>query len=495
MRHQNISARMIAVVIVSVGLGDSLAPAEDDASPPHVSLARYYYPQDVGQIEVAITGVNSDQSSVTIEISKQPGSKVLASSTILIAAGEEKSSVSFDFADFKEGRYVVSAHVNGADDDPTPSVHRVFFRRDIQPAAEPPKPARMTIRSDGILLANGKPFCPFFACPTDTISPLAEKCFNVEYGEFGLVSNALRRQKVGLPWVTREDGKEFIVMPEEQQMLHGIREIVESGRSDPSLLCWFMKYESKIPMYRGEKGSRVRIDNVAELTKIHHFIKSLDPDHLTAIEVEHGLGRQWPNDMTPYRNCADVLEVAIRPSYNRELIPGFVTAFEEVREIVGPGKPLLVWIGSSIPSANYRTAEEIRCATYLALMHGAAGTIYHMGHHGIDPAHTRHWSVYAGLAREVEQLFDIITAPKHRAHALIAVDNESINWCVRNYGDKIYLIATNTTGRLIHATFSMSERASTLKKVAPLYENRIIETEDNAFTDVFTAYELVVAAM
>ena len=92
---------------------------------------------------------------------------------------------------------MVSAHVKGAGDDPTDSIHRVFFRRDIQPAAEPPKPTRMTIRSDGILLANDKPFCPFFACPTDVISPLAKKCFNVEYGEFGLVSNPLRRQKVG----------------------------------------------------------------------------------------------------------------------------------------------------------------------------------------------------------------------------------------------------------------------------------------------------------
>ena len=82
MRYQSVCARMIAAVIMSVGLGDSLATAEDEApSPLEVSLARYYYPQDVEQIEVVITGIKADHSNLRIEISKQPGSKVLASST------------------------------------------------------------------------------------------------------------------------------------------------------------------------------------------------------------------------------------------------------------------------------------------------------------------------------------------------------------------------------------------------------------------------------
>lgn len=487
MRHWKVCARTVLTAIVSVGSGSTLAIAEgDELAAPDITLARYYYPLDVQQVEIIVTGARANQSSVEIEIRRQPGTKVLASSTISIAAGAEQATASINVGDFKEGRYVVSAQFKGADVSET--VHRVFFRRDIQAAAEPPKPVRLTIRSDGILLANGKPFCPFFACPTDTTSPLAENCFNVEYGEFGLVSNPLKRLKVGLPWVTREDGREFIDMPEEQRMLQRIREIVEAGKSDPSLLCWFMKYESKIPMYRGEKGKRVRIDNVAELTKIHQFIKSIDPDHLTAIEVEHDLGRLWPNDMTPFRDCADILELATRPSYNRELIPGFAAALDEVRKIVRPGKPLLMWIGSSIPSAKYRTAEEIRCATYLALMHGAAGTIYHMGHHGINPTFTRHWSVYAGLSQEVEQLFGVITA-RRPTNAGITLDNELIDWGVRTHDGKIYLIATNTTGGVTNVTFSFVDHALVPRQVKLLFEGRTIDLNGNEFADTFTAYE------
>ena len=162
MRHWKVCARTVLTAIVSVGSGSTLAIAEgDELAAPDITLARYYYPLDVQQIEIIVTGARANQSSVEIEIRRQPGTKVLASSTIPISAGAEQATASINVGDFKEGRYVVSAQFKGADVSET--VHRVFFRRDIQAAAEPPKPVRLTIRSDGILLANGKPFCPFFA--------------------------------------------------------------------------------------------------------------------------------------------------------------------------------------------------------------------------------------------------------------------------------------------------------------------------------------------
>jgi len=486
MRCRNVCAGMLAALAVSVGV----SAGSGNARPVEMSLALYYYTPNVEFIHIVLTGAREDGKSLKVEVSDQPGGKVLASKQIPIASGADKFTATFPIWDWSDGRYVVSAHLLGPGEEVIGSVHRVFFKRDIQPAASPPTPVKASVRSDGIILLEGKPFCPFFGSETYVSSPYATDCFNVRYGNLGLIANPLDQRKVGLPWVTRENQETFILMPEEDEMLRKIQEIVEAHKSDASMFLWLLKYEAKIPMYRG-KEERVRLDNVEELTKIHHFVKGLAPNQLTIVQVEHGQGDRgmWLSDMTPYRDCADIIEVAPLASYERWLIPNFVKAVEEVRGILDPGKPFIIMIGASIPGAEYRTAEEIRCATYLALMHGAAGIVYHMGHYGIDPSYTRHWSVYRGLSREVEELFPIITAPQPATGPEIVVDSQAIDFGVRIYTDKLYLIGVNTSDSLVRATFTIADRAMMPKRIKLLFENREIAPKGNGFTDAFTAFE------
>jgi hypothetical protein len=122
-------------------------------------------------------------------------------------------------------------------------------------------------------------------------------------------------------------------------------------------------------------------------------------------------------------------------------------------------------------------------------MHGAAGIIYHMGHLGIAPSYTRHWSVYSGLSREVAGLFPIISEPQQSSVPEITVIPESTDYCVRRYKGKVYLIAVNTSDRLVHATFSIADPSLISKRVKVLFENREIAPEENKFTDAFTAFE------
>ena len=101
--------------------------------------------------------------------------------------------------------------------------------------------------------------------------------------------------------------------------------------------------------------------------------------------------------------------MACPSSYARQIIPNLVSDVQNIRKDLGPGKPYILWIGSSIPSPDDRTAEQIRAASYLAMMNDTAGIIFHMGHGGIAQKYTRHWSVYTGLSREVHHLFEILT--------------------------------------------------------------------------------------
>jgi len=236
-------------------------------------------------------------------------------------------------------------------------------------------------------------------------------------------------------------------------------------------------------MYRG-KTNRVRVDNVAELKQIDAFIKKLAPDQLTAVEVDKS------QFIEAYKESADIIEVAeYTSSYAEQLIPRLVDDLEKVQRLVGARKPFLFWIGSSIPNPSYRTAEEIRCATYLALMHGADGIVYHMGHGGIPPTYTRHWSVYPGLAREVETVFPILVAPQPDGTPPIDAAPTEIVACVRQRGRQLYLIAVNTSPYLVKAEFRIKDRSFVAERARLPLENREIAFDGGRFSDEFTRFE------
>ena len=137
-------------------------------------------------------------------------------------------------------------------------------------------------------------------------SPLGQDCFNVRYGRTGLVSNPLDRPKMGLPWITTEDGNYFILMPDEERMYRSLRRTVEGRKEDPSMLCFLMKAEARIPMYRGEE--RVRLNNLEELSKIGKFVKKIDPNRLTSVHIDHS------HYLHSYAKVADIIEVAYKTS-------------------------------------------------------------------------------------------------------------------------------------------------------------------------------------
>ena len=445
-----------------------------------MSMDRYFYTPDVQQMQVLLTRETKEGASFEVEVKKQLSGKALATREIALTPGKDDYVASFDITDWDLGRHVVSAHLLADDGGRLYSIHRIFIKREIGPARTPSHTLDTRIRSDGIILRDGKPFCPFFSLGNRT-SPLATDCFNVKFGKIALISNPLDRPKVGLPWVTVEKGEVFILLPEEEKMLRGIRGNVAPRKSDPSMFCWLIKYEARIPLYRGK--DRVRLNNIEEFGKVERFVKSIDPNHLTSIHIEHPHG-------LPYKDLADIIEVAYKSSsYAKRLIPNLTRDLDEIRSVIGQGKPLIYWLGSSIPNPKYRTAEEIRCATYLTLMHGAAGIVFHMGHDGIDPSSTRHWSVYPGLALEVEELFSILTAPQQGLEPKITVSPGEIDYRVRRYNGRFYLIAVNTLNHLFNATVSIEDPSVILKRIRLPFENREIKPKESSFTDAFTAYE------
>ena len=446
-------------------------------------MDRYYYTPDVRQVQVDITRNIERAVLLKIEVGKEVGGKPVAGREISLAPGKDDYNTSFGIADWDSGRYVVAAHLLAEGGERLLSIHRVFFvKEEPAPARIPLAAPKVRIRSDGIILLDEEPFCPFLASTPAQSSLLVKDCFNVAESGFGLVSRPLTRRGVGLPGWTQAPGEIFVLLPEEEKMLEHIQRTVAAQKADPLLLYWFMAYEAQISMYRGEEN-RVPLNNVEELERISRFVKSVDPDHLTAIQIDCG---NWAD----YKDCADIIEVACwSSSYARSLISNLIEDVDNVRHALGQGKPFVFWIGSSIPSADWRTAEEIRCASYLALMHGAAGIVFHMGHAGIDPSLTRHWSVYGGLAREIEELFPILTTSRQSRKAMITMDPPGVDYCVREYNDRFYIVAVNTSHSTVNARVLITGPAVISKRIRVLFENREIELTRNRFVDTFTSFE------
>jgi hypothetical protein len=444
-----------------------------------LALDRYYYTPEVQEAAVVLTRMKDIGSTGRIEILDRATGPALRTAAVPLKGNE--GAVRMTIGDLDPGRYIVAGHLLDEQGATLHSIFRVFIKRDIPPATDPPRAAITTIRDDGILIRNGKPFCPFMGMG-NVESPLGQDCFNVRYGRAGLVSNPLDRPKLGLPWITTEDGKYFILMPEEERMYRSIKGTVQSRIEDPSLLCFLTKVEAWIPMYRGE--DRRAVDNVRELTKIRHLIKQIDSDRLTSIQLDQA------HHLPAYTGTADIMEVAYKSSsFAQRMIPNLERDLKDIRNVLKPGQPFFFWMGSSIPKPEYRGAEEIRCGTYLALLYGAAGIVFHMGHDGVPVEHTRHWSIYPGLSREVETVFAILTTEQNRTEKDISIRPDSIAFRVRSVGDKFYIVAVNKADYLVEATVTIHGATRFPKRIALPMESREIIAKKNSFDDVFTAYE------
>lgn len=462
--------------------------AERAARAPKIDLHpdRFYYTPDLERMTVRVVARLEGDGALEVAIRKNVGAGPVASMNVTTADVDGRD-LSFAIGDLPRGRYVVSARLDDENGRTLQTAHRIFIKRDLEPVPAPPSALEATVRADGIILLEGKPFLPFVAEGWSPASPLAKGAFNLKtYGDLGTlaVAGALDWPRLNLPWVTRTDEGAVIVMPEKQTMNADIRRQVEARRSDPALLCRLLKYEAHLPMVRGPAAPWTPIDNVRECREINALVKRVDPHHLTSIHVDR------PKYLPDYKDVADIVEIAYwSSSYAPRLIPNLSRDLKKVRHVIGPGRAFKFWIGGSVPKPQHRTAEEIRCACYLTLMHGAAAIGFNMGHGGLDPSFTRHWSVYPGLYRELLELFAILTALQDAPVPALTVDAPQIETRVRRRGDRVYLIAVNASKHLVRATVSVPESSLVSTSVELPFEHRTIQPKRNSFEDAFTAFE------
>ena len=299
------------------------------------------------------------------------------------------------------GRYVLEA-ANGRS-----STSRVLFVLDGPPALGALAAGQALTASDGRLCRDGKPVYLIGLSATQKSFPQFPDAFNLS-----LNRSAVRRNSVTLNMLPggKEIRKPFLarVFPPEQVFLEKVSDQVRKVRPHDGPSLWRISYEAQIPLAeKNASGDLIRVDSKDLMHKIFQAVKKANPELIYSIHTDRS------SRVNDFSTACDVLEVAYwSSSFAQEMMPNLQRDMLQLKQDVAPDKPIVFWLGGTIPDKECRLAEEIRAAVYLSVLHGFTGNIIHMGHGFLPPERSRLWSLLSGIHAEIESFYDEWAAGK-----------------------------------------------------------------------------------
>jgi hypothetical protein len=280
-----------------------------------------------------------------------------------------------------------------------------------------------------------------------------------------------------------------------------LRQVVNRFKNHPGLLLWKNVDE---PQWGGHP--------VEPMIRAYKLIKALDANHPVGLtQAPRGTIEQ----LRPYDAAADILLLDIYPiGYppgrhsllpNKEIsMVGDYTKF--IKQVAGD-KPVwmvlqIAWSGVVKPGKTLRfpTFAQERFMTYQALINGARGLIYFGGsiEKAMRPQDARlgwNWTFWRRVLRPV---LEEVGNNSPLAPALVAPDSklpvqvhgaDDVEFCVREVGADIYILACKREGKTIQVKFSSLPVWAGLGQV--MYESpRTVQAKDGTFTDWFAPFDV-----
>jgi hypothetical protein len=243
------------------------------------------------------------------------------------------------------------------------------------------------------------------------------------------------------------------------------------------------------------------------------IIRELDPNH--PIEITQA-PRGTIETLRPYNAACNILAADIYPiGYppgTHSLLPNkeisMVGDFTKTMMQVTDGKmPVwmtlqIAWSGVIKPGKTLRfpTFADERFMTYQAIINGARGLIYFGGHipkamSVEDAALGWNWRFWQRVLRPVIEeigekspLQPALVAPDSKLPIAVAA-GDGIEFCVREVGDELFILACKREGATVLATFNGLPAWTTRGEV--MFEPpRVVEAKDRKFTDWFGPFEV-----
>ncbi|MHC4351658.1 MAG: hypothetical protein ACYS0H_02970 [Planctomycetota bacterium] len=257
-----------------------------------------------------------------------------------------------------------------------------------------------------------------------------------------------------------------------------LRRVINRFKNHPGLLVWKNVDE---PQWGGTP--------VEPMVRAYRIIKELDPNH--PVGLTHA-PRGTVEQLRPYGAATDIFLLDIYPiGYppgrhslwpNKEIsMVGDYTKF--IKE-VADGKPVwmvlqIAWSGVTKPGKTLRfpTFAQQRFMTYQALINGARGLIYFGGNieKAMSPEDARlgwNWTFWRRVLRPV-----------------LEEGADDIEFCVREVGDGIYILACKREGKTVEVEFSGLPDWAGEGQV--IYESpRSVRASQGTFSDWFAPFDV-----
>ncbi len=360
---------------------------------------------------------------------------------------------SIPLSGLKPGRYVITLQAGKN------RTSRVLLLLDKTPVSEPiAAEAELKISGD-IFTLGGKPVFLLSASPTGKSFLHYGDAFNLNYGTYGVQANPIVLQ--GLPGgrLVRQPATGYLYPAKAEH-----EKILNRFLASPAPKRGFTRlaYEAQMKAYRMGKDKKLTEMNPPEFyADLYRYVKKQAPDRYYSIHIDHH------THLKEFAKIGDIFETSYwSSSFSPTMIPNLDRDMKEAKAAAG-SKPVVFWLGGTIPNNACRTAEEIRAGIYLAVINNIAGVIIHMGHGYLPQERSRLWSLISGVNADIQTFF----AEYHQGTpdpSFVTSVTPGFAYGVRRTGKSVLVIVVNLTG--------------TEQKL-------VMKTKSAEINDLFTPYE------
>ena len=345
---------------------------------------------------------------------------------------------SFSMEGLNPGRYVLEAS-NGQ----LRTSRVIYLLEKHDPVSGLPTGSAFRIKGN-IFTAGGIPV--FLIGSSYTGKPLPkEVCFNLKAGNFGAAPNSV--QLLGLPGKRYDRNLGCYLYPYsgEDEFFQLISRHMKRFDHDGSSKFFRMTYEAQLKTcFQAKGGPLKKVDPALLHQKFYRYLKKNHPGFYYSLQTDK---RSSIPELAPH---CDIFEVAPAGSYSESMLGPLMDSVPEARRFAGE-KPLICWLGATVPDNTCRAAEELRGAVYYNIIHDSAGVIFHLGHGVMPQSRTRMWSFLKHISGEIQRFYPAFRSMPllsgKEAAEILKIQGSNYVCAVRSDGKTAFAIILNRSAK------------------------------------------------
>lgn len=362
-------------------------------------------------------------------------------------------------------------------------------------------------REKQVFLLNGKPLIPLVAIP-EYLTVTKEMFTDMKLHGFNTVLQSVGRSdnddntqelldsaqsngfKVILWLVSGRSGETY------ESLKSGNLKVIGRFKDHPALIGWYLLDEPEGWWEGGYQMEGQKIGEESDILDLYQAVKKIDPYHPAFVnhcgKWHRGRGQYGGKDASDIYS-ADHYTIGIgeftEGQASMQSVADYVADmnYDGIRD----GKPVSITLEFANPLFDVApyfprcvTPAEIKCMTYLSLIHGARQVAYY----DRKPMSEYLWGSMTSLNHEVKELTPILVSTDKSV--LVSVNEQFVHFTVKEKNGKYYLIAVNSSETPVTAAFALFQREFNERGTAKiLFENRKLKWSNYTLIDWFAPYE------